>query len=360
MQQKQVYLISPAGYPNLGDEWIAHIRIEQCLAESADLLVYLDCPCPDMFMYLFPKYRCHPRVRIVCINWRWYWELQQDGVWAGLEKIDGAVNSTGHPRTPGELLWKTQLQSDNFRPSRIEVLGGGYVNDMWPTHGLVLGMAVAMKARLAAELSWRQCSVMPMSNTLLFDLTSTIGEFDNISTRDAASSERLAAVFPRVQLQDDAVMSDLQSPRPILRKPAMTPAVRPHVYINLGRDVYSAEDFSSAFDRLVVALRPLMATHQPIYLVANPVADHVALDRLRSIFRNMQAWDLPRLIDMTCNDNVQWLIPEQSTAIVSRFHLRMYLGQAGVLGRYFSMGTYYVNKHASIERYGLLSSWKAI
>lgn len=358
MPQPIVYLISAAGYPNLGDEWIAHIRIQRHLKMNPTVLVYLDCQNPDMFLCLFPEYHQEPRVRVVSTSWRWLSELQPKGVWQGLRDIERAVISNSQD-SPGSLLWMTQLRQGNFLPKKIEVLGGGFVNDLWPINGLLLEMASRMKQEYNATLHWLQCSAFPLSSALLFDLTPALSTFDFISTRDAASHERLSTIYPDVELEDDAVLNDLTSPNPILRLPSPTEGT-PHLYLNLGRDVFSVEEFSSAFERLLKAARPLASSHRLIYLLANPVADHTAYERLKSVFNQIEVWDLPKLIRLTCTDNEQWRLPARSTAIVSRFHLRIFLSNAGLIGKLIKAGAYYDNKHSSLDRYAELQSWQAI
>lgn len=350
MAGDRYYLISAAGYPNLGDEWIAHIRLSQLLSNPNVQFVYIDCQNADVFLNLFPHYRNDPRVAVISAAWQWCKDIQGVGLWNGLSELDRSL-SLSIPDTPAAYVWRSIFDVEQYVPTHVEILGGGFVNDLWPWHGTLLRLAQYLKVRYGSMLSWRNGSVYPIGDTLLFDLGSILPSFDAISVRDQASLDRLSIVNDRVSLVLDAVAEDLLSGNSILKRVRTSEddkGQKPYCYVNLPRDVKEPHVFANQFAKMVKELRAIERTHDIVYLLANPVADGVALSRIKTLFPNTQICSLHEIINSSCLRG--WpRLHDDSLCLTGRFHVRMYMASLGVNGKYLCNGDYYDNKHQSIN-----------
>ncbi|MEQ7735132.1 hypothetical protein ABQG64_01900, partial [Escherichia coli] len=185
-----------------------------------DATVWLDCPQPGTASALFAG--IHPGFHATNTLWRACAEAPDQsahGVW---EHVSNVVTRGGTPMYDVGLMALGQADT-------IHLLGGGYVNGVWPDHvGLVAGMAAAQELN-GCRLAGSGIGLMPLPDNA-DQLAKTFGDFSGLSVRDDASAEflglqtglddvflgilhelRRSAESPRVQSRAKDVMLCIQS-----------------------------------------------------------------------------------------------------------------------------------------------------
>ncbi|MGY2080208.1 polysaccharide pyruvyl transferase family protein [Modestobacter sp. SYSU DS0657] len=177
------YLISTAGHPNVGDELITRTWLREIARRSPDEDVWLDCPNPSGAQALFAA--DHPRLRCVDTVFRLCWEAPGESPWELISFVSAALAQHGHaPRwIPGLRVFGAA--------STVHLLGGGYVNDMWPRH-LGLLAAVAAAASRGATTAVTGQGFAPMGQVTGEVLRLLLDRVQVVDVRDEASSALVA------------------------------------------------------------------------------------------------------------------------------------------------------------------------
>jgi hypothetical protein len=173
------YLIGTSGFPNYGDELIAAGWLRHLAAASPETEVWLDCPNPGAAATLLAD--CHPRVRFTDTVWRLCGAAPEDGPWEVAAWVRRAVADPGlayHWVTGIELLTGADV---------VHVIGGGYVNRIWPRHVGVLAAAAAAGGRAVAT----GLGLTPEPEGAGPLLRSLLEEFAVVEVRDEASADLL-------------------------------------------------------------------------------------------------------------------------------------------------------------------------
>lgn len=177
------YLAGPAGHPNYGDElitagWLNH------LAETApEAEVWVDTHSPGPAQVLLGD--LHPRVRFTDTLWRLCWEAPSDDPWQVASWVRRAVADPGlAPR------WDRGIALLR-RADVIHLLGGGYINRIWPRHiGLLAGAAAAARAS-GARCAATGLGLFPEPEGAAELVRATAAEFAIADVRDRASADLL-------------------------------------------------------------------------------------------------------------------------------------------------------------------------
>ncbi|WP_016700575.1 polysaccharide pyruvyl transferase family protein [Actinoalloteichus spitiensis] len=177
------YLIGTTGFPNYGDEMIAATWLRHLRQVAPDADVWLDCPSPGPAQVLLGH--LHPRARFTDTLWRLCWEAPGEEPWQVNEFAQRAVNDPGMaPR------WAAGIQLAH-RADVLHIIGGGYVNGVWPRHvGLLAGM-VSVARRSGARTAMTGVGLWPApehGETLIRELAN---RFDVVDVRDAPSARLL-------------------------------------------------------------------------------------------------------------------------------------------------------------------------
>ncbi|MGV9712054.1 polysaccharide pyruvyl transferase family protein [Gordonia sp. NPDC003424] len=198
-----IYLVAPAGYPNYGDELIARAWLRYLARTRPRALVVLDCHTPGQSALML--YDAHPNVVFVDTLW-------QLTVYAA----DATREDGPDPATP--WTWVAEAATtfgpaprlsegvDMFRSaSSVHLLGGGYVNQVWPHH-VSLVMAAAELARTAGVPAYATGQgLIPVVDGPARDaLLRAADEFTVFDVRDDGSADVLGSMAGRRQTGDDA------------------------------------------------------------------------------------------------------------------------------------------------------------
>lgn len=177
------YLVAPAGLPNYGDELIAAGWLRYLAETAPEAEVWLDThspgPCSVLLGHL------HPRVRCTDTLWRLCQHAPDEDPWAVSAWVQEVVHNPGmmaHTHYGVELLASADV---------VHLLGGGYVNKLWPNHiGLLAGAAAATRRSggRAAMTGHGLTPVFPHVEPLLRALADRC---EVVDVRDDASAELL-------------------------------------------------------------------------------------------------------------------------------------------------------------------------
>ncbi len=330
MDNRPYYLVATAGNPNFGDEFITSSWLKYLAETSPDTDVWLDCPQPGSAALLFEG--AHPRLRVTNTLWRAVGEaaieLSPEEV---AQRVAGLVTDLGSPAYDLGLLKLREARS-------LHLLGGGYVNGVWPHHaGLVAGMR-AVKAITGAKLYATGQGLMPLAvpageAPLLFE------GFDYVSVRDDES----AKAFSTKPGLDDAFLG--------IEAEVARSAGRAGVYVCIQEDMNDEGRFHEAVDAARTLIEKLTADGTPVYYVeAIPGVDYQAYALLADLIPGENFLPFVRIWQdgLPVGPHQQW--------ITTRFHFHLLAAAAGARGVALSVKKgYYDVKHASLA--ALDSGW---
>lgn len=197
MAGRRIYLVGSSGYPHYGDEAVAAAWLRHLAVTEPDAEVYLDCPNPGGAQLFLGD--LHPNVRFVDTLFRVSWAAPSEDV---DEVVAFATEATRRPgygyahRAAGVELLHT---ADVFH-----VIGGAYVNDIWPRHLTFLATGQVLAAEHGKHVAMTGNALLPSaaSNEMLDRLTAGYAVVD---VRDAQSRGLLSAASA-TDTGDDALL----------------------------------------------------------------------------------------------------------------------------------------------------------
>jgi ABC-type polysaccharide/polyol phosphate transport system ATPase subunit len=173
------YLVGATGYPNYGDELIAAAWLKHLAVKAPDAEVWLDCPHPGSADVMLGH--LHPKVRFTDTFWRLCWEAPSDDP---RRVADFAREAIGDPgRAP---RWSAGLRLAGSADT-VHVMGGGYMNDVWPRHLGLIAAAGAAAGESGGRAVMTGQGLWPLSDESRSLLTELAAPFDLIDVRDEPS-----------------------------------------------------------------------------------------------------------------------------------------------------------------------------
>ncbi|WIV56276.1 polysaccharide pyruvyl transferase family protein [Amycolatopsis nalaikhensis] len=328
--RRVLYLVGPSGYPNFGDELIAATWLRHLARTDPGADVWLDTHSPGPAQLLLGD--LHPRLRCTDTLWRLCGEAPSDEPEVVADWVRAAVRDPGlAPRWDAgiELLGRADV---------LHVIGGGYLNALWPRHiGLLAGVAAAA-SRSGARTAMTGQGLVPFPRGAEGLLRSSAADFDVVDARDEPSAELLAR---GVSTCDD-VFLDL--PAPALQREAR------EFVVCVQSDIGRAAPVTRAA-RLLAVLRAWRVDPRRLAIVEGiPRVDRTVpafleseLDGAEFVpFREVWRRGLPAAPGQT------W--------ISSRYHMHLLAAAAGATGLAVSFSSeYYTPKHRGLLRLG--SGW---
>ena len=333
---ENLYLVASGGNPNYGDELIVAAWLRFLARVRPDAAVWLDCPQPGTASALFAG--IHPGFRATNTLWRACAEAPDQsaqGVWEHVGKI---VAHGGTPMYDVGLMVLGQADS-------IHLLGGGYVNGVWPDHvGLVAGMAATRKLN-GCRLLGSGLGLMPLPENAEL-LAKTFADFSAVSVRDEASAEFLGLETGL----DDVFLGLLHE----LRRSADSERVQARakdVMLCIQSDMTDEATFSRLRDKLRVVVENSLANGLSVgYVEAIPGSDRRMFDALDGLIpeENFTPFTQVWSEGLPVRRGQQWY--------TSRFHPHMVAAAAGARGVAIGiLDDYYDIKHRSLLELG--SGW---
>lgn len=330
-----IYLIGTSGHPNYGDELITAGWLRHLARTAPDAEVWLDSPRPGPSTVLFDG--LHPGLR--CVDTLFH------GCWNAPEAAPDEILAFGRRlvHEPGLIPREAVGVEHLARVDVVHVLGGGYINGIWPHHLALLGAAREIGDHHGARTALTGAGLTPFASGSEGSVGEVLSGFDVVDVRD---EETLAAIQGRV----------------------------PHATCS-GDDAFLALR-DELYDRRHVTRTVLCLQSDMLEVPLEEVADYVV--------RTLRAWDVDQervtLIECIPPDDVKVLpllephLPRLSVVpfsgiwrgglpsgpgarwISTRFHPHLVTAAAGTWGVAIPVsGGYYRTKHQSLTRLG--SGW---
>ena len=181
MAGRLIYLVGSAGYPHYGDEQVAAAWLRHLARTEPDAEVWLDCPNPGgAQLYLGGV---HPNVKFVDTVFR----IGQASATEDAEEV--AEFGTRAVRQPGWGYAHRAVGVELMQRADVfHVIGGSYVNAIWPHHLTALAAGSVLAADHGVRVAATGQSLVPVagSGELLTRLTA---DFAIVDVRDAASRD---------------------------------------------------------------------------------------------------------------------------------------------------------------------------
>ncbi|GAA1192174.1 Polysaccharide pyruvyl transferase family protein WcaK [Prauserella alba] len=330
---RRIYLIGPTGLPNYGDELVAATWLRYLARTEPDAEVWLDCHTPGTAQVMLAG--LHPNLRCTNTLWRLAVEAPDPEPWAVATWIRKVVHDPGlAPRCrPGvELLATADV---------IHLIGGGYVNALWPQHAGLLAGAIAGRVRSGARLAMTGQGFVPAAADIAELLYSLAARFDVVDVRDRDSAELLADGAPAGFTCDDVF---LDVPEPVFQDYSRA------VMVCVQSDIGELGPPALAGRVKGILRRWEVEPGDVTFVEAIPRIDRAVYDLL--------AADLPGAAFMPFSELWRDGVPalEGQLWISTRFHLHLIAAAAGARGVAVSVSPdYYDTKHRSLIDLG--SGW---
>jgi len=332
------YLVGTSGHPNYGDELIAATWLRYLARVAPQVEVWLDCPNPGPAEVLLGD--LHPNVRFTDTLWRLCWESPSKEPWEVNEFVQRAIHDPGvAPR------WVHGIELVS-RADVVHIIGGGYVNDIWPMHVGLLSGAVAAVRRSGGRAVASGLGLWPVATNGAAVLRHLAAQFDILDVRDA----------PSVSVIEDAVT-------PMLTGDDIFFGLGPHLYRTDGdlRPVMVCVQSDlvevgvpALADFLADTLRTWKVTGQDLGVVeCIPGTDRTVFSWIERAFPGARFYPFSEVWDKG--------LPAAAgqTWISTRFHPHLIAAAVGAGGVALSVSTsYYATKHRSLVDKG--SGWTIV
>jgi polysaccharide pyruvyl transferase WcaK-like protein len=329
-----VYLVGTAGHPHYGDEVVTACWLRYYAQHMPDAEVWLDTPRPGQTAVLHGG--SHPRLRCVDTLYHACWnaptEQPSDCVDFGAAVVD----------EPGRLPREASGVSALARASVVHILGGGYINAIWPRHLTLLGAARRVAERTGAGSALTGAALTPASEAAAPVLADVLATFDVVDCRDAASSDLVAPGVPhRTQTGDDALV-DLQR-QPITRRD------QPAAVVEVQSDLID-RPLADLADEVVALLRQWGRDEGEVLLLESlPPTDLAVAELLTQRLPHVQV----RPFEMLWRDGFPMV--NEAPWITTRFHTHLMAAAAGAWGVALAASSAIAAQHDSLIALG--SGW---
>ncbi|MGK4066559.1 polysaccharide pyruvyl transferase family protein [Rothia sp. HC945] len=312
-----IYLLSTAGIPNFGDELIAARWVSYLASVAPETDVWLDVREPGTVAALLKDIR-HPRLHLTNTAIR----LADDALRGSMRSAADLVHNLGSPRYDLGLLQMREA-------SVLHLLGGGFVNSMWPENHV---MVQAMRA--AAEISGAR--LVATGQGLMPSGPEDLTGFDHVSVRDRASAEHLGI---DVGYDDAFLVPDV---------PPWETDGPTEVVLCIQSDLVGPEDFESFVRYARNQVRAWGIPRERVtYVEAIPGGDHPAYSALHDVVGE------GRFVPFTAFWREEFPFRGNQVWITTRFHHHLMGALAGARGIVMLGQTgYYDVKHRSLGDLG--------
>lgn len=194
-----IYLIGASGVPNYGDELITAGWLRYYAEVLPETEVWVDGPRPGQSSVLHGG--IHPRARFVDTLYHGCWNAPSEEVEELLDFGDRVANDPG--LLPREATGIEELQ----RVALVHVMGGAYLNGLWPRHLLLLGAARAIARANGVPAVLTGAALTPLPKVGADALLKLLSDFDVLDVRDQATLKALSDSVPHVSYTgDDALL----------------------------------------------------------------------------------------------------------------------------------------------------------
>jgi hypothetical protein len=198
-----VYLVGTTGHPNYGDELIALAWVNHYARRFPEAEIWLDSPRPGQSAILMRR----AEARVQCTDTLYH------ACWNAPSDKPGDVLAFGRRvvAEPGLLPREVSGMRMLDAASIIHIIGGGYVNALWPRHLALLSAAAAVSRRSGAALAVTGAGLVPCPDGGEALIAEVLSSFDVVDVRDEQSAAMLAPHLGSVVPTSDDVFVGLKS-----------------------------------------------------------------------------------------------------------------------------------------------------
>jgi polysaccharide pyruvyl transferase WcaK-like protein len=332
---KLYYLVAPTGVPNFGDELIAATWLRYLAGHDPDAEVVLDCLNPiGVTAGLF---RINPRLRTTTVLWQLCFRNWAAGADAA-ERVAAIVADPDRAPVPvHDLAEGLDLLR---RADIVHLLGGGFLNDIWPGFlGLLGGItaATAGSGGVAAMTGQGLCPPAAAGARVraLLDGFTVVDVRDSPSTSVAGETATCSG--------DDAFLGLSTPPPPVADFPDLMVSVQSQL------SGVATEELVELVTKTAVEWRAASVG----LLECAPEEDREMLDALVAALPSARRYSVHDVLDhgLPAAPGQCWLS--------TRFHPHLYAAAAGASGVAINInGDYYGTKHRSLTERG--SRWTVL
>lgn len=332
------YLVSAAGVPNFGDEFIARAWLDWLARHRPHADVWLDCVEPGRASHLFAD--THPRLRTTNTLWQLaHVDALPDAI-ANAERAAALVNTLGTPRVD---LGLEMLRS----VSSVHMLGGGYTNSLWSENLAILGAVSELGRSHGVRLYATGQGFLPLDDDHRRWVSARLAEFAYAESRDAEG----AAALRIPHGPDDAMLAFAD------RRAIYVGEGSPDVMVLVQGDFVEAEREESTLDAIAAFVDTYAADGRFGIVEALPPTDARFAGPLRERYPDAEFFPFMRLWQegLPMRRGQKWL--------TSRYHFHLLAAAAGAEGAVIDVrGGYYSVKHDLLLEAGtgwsLASGWE--
>ena len=331
--QPPVYLVSAGGQPNFGDEFITRAWLDWLAEHQPNREVWLDTIEPGRASHLFRD--THPRLKTTNTLWHATHTGPADDHVAAATRMRDLIHDLGSPRYDLGLRDLRGMGS-------IHLLGGGYMNSIWPENFGVIEAMVTLKADFDVPIYATGQGLLPHEGPTLDWLRERLQAFDHAEARDAESAQ----AFGVPHGLDDAFLA-FANARPIYAPPEGLPSTMVLVQGDI--------DVPEQDQRLERAVQRFMAGRAPGDV---GFAEGIPPDDFRRAKEFVEA-SAPFFPFMRIWDE-GFPAREGQTWLTTRFHFHLLAAAAGAGGTIVNARPgYYDIKHESLQEIGTgWTSWE--
>ena len=332
----RVYLISSAGNPHFGDEVITASWLRFYARHLPEAELWLDTPRPGQTAVLHGD--AHPRLRCVDTLFHACWTAPSDDVATCIEHGATVIDN------PGIVAREASGVTAALEADLIHVLGGGYINSVWPRHAALLGATRRIAERTGARTAITGAGLTPQAGEAAQSLRDALATFDLVDVRDTPTAEMLAGLDGVTRTGDDALL-DLNGQR-------IDPAVRAGTIVEVQADLIE-RPLPDLADYVVRQLRAWGCdTSEVLLLESLPPNDTAVLEYLRP--------DLPHVTVLPFE--LLWRhgfpLGGRQRWITTRLHTHLMAAASGAWGVALGASAAITSQHQSLVEMG--SEWAIV
>ncbi len=338
-----IYLVGTAGHPNYGDEVIASSWLRLVAERYPEADVWLDTPRPGQTAVLMDG--LHPRLRCTDTLYHACWNTPGEDAAAA---ADWARQVLATPHVlPKEVLAVQRLAEVDL----VVIMGGGYINGIWPKNYTLLAMVAAMAERHGTKVALSGGGLTPAPPGAEGIFGDLLGGFGVVDVRDQASFDLVKAAGEHVTHSGDDAFLRLPD-LPVDRTNPFTHVLCLQEVVDASlEDDLIERPVEDVVDYAVRTLDAWGATDEPVVLLeCLPPSDGAAYRLLKPHLPRLSV----RLFEDLWRDGLPVKLGQRW--ISTRFHPHLLAAAAGAWGVAIpNAGDYYDTKHASLTSLG--SGW---
>lgn len=324
------YLVSAAGLPNYGDEFITRGWLRYLVATHPDVDVWLDCLEPGRAAFLFAD--AHPRLRTTNTLWQLTGLIGDGDPLEVGRTAERLIRELGTPRLDPGLEAIRTMRS-------VHLLGGGYINRLWQNNVGLIHALVAIKRAFGIPIYATGMGLLPQNDDSAEVLRRVLPEFDLVESRDSAGAQLLGIPLG----VDDAFLGITQGD--VFDGDASSPEIMILIQGDLIPDGH-VDGLLDAVERFVAGVGGDRGN--PIgFVEAIPPDDSRFYELVRGRFPQSRFYPFSYLwnIGLPVRPGQQWL--------TTRFHIHLLAAAGGAKGAFITgKPGYYDIKHGSLVELG--------